>query len=472
MRGLAFAVLLGAAALAGCAGPRPAPPASASVTAPAGWRTDMAGPRQAIGAEWWNGFGDPVLGELEARALVGNPDLALAASRIDEARAQFALARAQLNPQVGGSIGASGGQSLSPFGTAAEAVSAQPGLSISYDLDLFGRLRLASQAAQAQLLGSEGARDTVRLALVSSVAGGYVTLRGLDQRLAIAQATATGRAEALRIARRRAETGYSSSLELHQAEAEFAATQQLIAQAQLAIARQENALSLLLGEKPAAIARGIPIDRLTAPSLPDGLPADVLRRRPDIFQAEQTLVAADRSLDSARAAFLPDLTLTGTAGVVLSTALSSPVGVFALGGSILAPIFSGGRLEAQQGLAAARRDQAAFAYRKAALAAFREVEDGLAGVNRTGQQQEALEVQRKALAAGLNNATNRYRAGYSPYLEQLDAQRGLLSAELALVQARTDHLLAFVSLYQALGGGWSKADLCRSQPGECGSPDL
>ncbi len=379
----------------------------------------------------------------------------------------YAPTSVNADPQIGGSAGASGGQSLSPFGTASDAVSAQPGLSISYDLDLFGRLRLASRAAQAQLLASKGARDTVRLALVSSVASGYVTLRGLDQRLAIAQATATGRAEALRIARRRAETGYTSALELHQAEAEFAATQQLIAQAQLAIVRQENALSLLLGENPTAIERGIPIDRLSAPPLPDGLPADVLRRRPDIFQAEQALVAADRSLDSARAAFLPNLTLTGTAGVVLSTALSSPVGVFALGGSILAPIFSGGRLEAQQGVAAARRDQAAFAYRKAALSAFREVEDGLAGVTRTGQQQAALESQRRALAAGLNNATNRYRAGYSPYLEQLDAQRGLLSAELALVQARTDRLLAFVSLYQALGGGWSVADVCQGEPGGC-----
>ncbi len=462
-----FAASLATNALGGCAGPRPALPSAAAVEAPAGWRNDLGGPRQSIDAAWWSRFGDPVLGALEARALAGNPDLAVAAARIDEARAQFALARAQLAPQVNASASATGGQSLTPFGKASDAVGAQPGLAISYDLDLFGRLRLASRAAQAQLLASEGARDAVQLGLVSSVASGYITLRGLDQRLAIAQATATGRAEALRIARRRAETGYTSSLELHQAEAEYAATQQLIAQAQLAIARQENALSLLLGENPQAIERGVAFDRLGAPPLPDGLPTDVLRRRPDIFQAEQGLVAADHSLDSARAAFLPGLTLTGTAGVVLSTALSNPVSVFALGGSVLAPLFSGGRLRVQQDGAAARRDQAAFAYRKAALTAFREVEDGLAGVARTGQQQAALETQRQALAAGLNNATNRYRAGYSHYLEQLDAQRGLLSAELALAQARTDRLLSFVSLYQALGGGWSEADVCRREPDGC-----
>jgi outer membrane protein TolC len=189
------------------------------------------------------------------------------------------------------------------------------------------------------------------------------------------------------------------------------------------------------------------------------LPADLLRRRPDIAQAERTLVAADRSLDSARAAFLPNLSLTGSAGVVLSTALSNPVGVFSLGGSVLAPLFDGGRLRAQADAAAARRDQAAFGYRRAALNAFREVDDSLAGVLRTGEQETALAGQRDALAAALRNAANRYRAGYSSYLDQLDTQRGLLGAELALVQARADRLNAYVGLYQALGGGWSPAEL-------------
>lgn len=455
------------AVLAGCAGPRPASPASAAIEIPANWRNGQTGTGPAIDAAWWNGFGDPVLGQLEARALANNPDLAAAAARIEEARAQFRLARAQLLPQIGAVDPVTGGQALSPFGTASDTISTQPSLQVSYDLDLFGRLKLASRAAQAQLLATAAARDTVRLALVSSVAAGYITLRGLDQRLAIARATALGRAEALRIARRRAETGYTSALELHQAEAEYAASQQLIAQAELAITRQENALSLLLGENPGAIPRGVSIDRLAAPAIPDGLPADVLRRRPDVFQAEQTLVATDRSLDSARAAFLPNITLTGSAGVVLSSALGNPVGVFALGGSVLAPLFSGGRLEAQQDVAAARRDQAAYAYRKTALVAFREVEDSLASVTRTGQQQVALETQRQALTAALNNATNRYRAGYSPYLEQLDAQRGLLSAELALVQTRIDRLNAFVSLYQTLGGGWALADVCRKIDDPC-----
>ena len=296
--------------------------------------------------------------------------------------------------------------------------------------------------------------DTVRLATAATAASGYVTLRALDQRLAIARATLAARADALRIARRRFETGYSSRLEYRQAQAEYAATAQLVPAAELAIARQENALALLSGDPPRGIARGLALDGLARPAIPDGLPADLLRRRPDVYQAEQTLVAADRTLDSQRAAFLPNLSLTGSAGLVLSTALANPVGVFTLGASVLAPLFDGGRLAAQEDAATARRDQAAFAYRRTALTAFREVDDALAGVRRTGEQAQALADQVAAARGALQNATNRYRAGYSSYIEQLDAQRNLLTAELALVQAQADRLTSHVALYQAMGGGW------------------
>jgi len=439
--------------VAGCLGPRPDVPPAASVTPPAGWRSPV-GVTAPIAADWWQRFGDPALAGLVTRALANNDDLAIAVARVEEARAVARLSRAQLSPQIGGSGGTTAGQTLSPLGTPSDAIGAQPGVQASYDLDLFGRLRQASRAAAAQALASEGARDTVRLAIVSAVVSGYVTLRGLDQRLSIAEGTLAARAEALRIARRRFEVGYSSRLELRQAEADYRATEGLIPQAELAIRRQENALSLLLGDTPGAIPRGVPLDRLLVPAVPDGLPADLLRRRPDLFQAEQLLVAADRSLDSARAAFLPNIALTGSAGVVLSTALAEPVGLFTLGGSVLAPIFDAGRLRAQADAATARRDQAAFAYRRAALTAFREVEDSLAGLRRSGEQAGILGQQRNALAGALVNATERYRAGYSGYIEQLDAQRGLLAADLALVQARTDRLVAAVALYQAMGGGW------------------
>ncbi|WP_046347097.1 efflux transporter outer membrane subunit [Sphingomonas changbaiensis] len=441
----------------GCIGPRPAAPPETAVAPPPAWRTEL-GPGAPIRADWWSAFGDPVLTGLVGHALAANPDLGAAAARIEEARAQERLSRAQLFPFVNATASASEARALNPLGVPTTNTGAQPAVTASYDLDLFGRLREANAATRAQLLATAAARDTVRLGIVSSVATGYITLRALDARLAIARQTLAARAEALRIARRRAETGYTSNLELHQAEAEYRATEQLVPQAELAIARQENALSVLVGGTPGAIARGLPLDQLITPPIPDGLPANLLRRRPDLFQAEQTLVAADRTLDSARAALLPNITLTGSAGLLLSTALSNPVGVFSLGGSILAPIFDAGRLGAQADIAAARRDQAAFAYRRAALNAFREVDDALAGVLRSGEQAQALAGQRDALAAALFNASERYRAGYSSYLEQLDAQRGLLAAELALVQAEADRLNAYVSLYQAFGG-WSPTEV-------------
>jgi multidrug efflux system outer membrane protein len=184
------------------------------------------------------------------------------------------------------------------------------------------------------------------------------------------------------------------------------------------------------------------------------LPSQLLRHRPDIAQAEQLIVAADRSLDAARAAFMPSIGLGVSGGYVNSTLIANPVGIFSLGGSVLAPIYEGGRLHAQADIAATRRDQAAYAYRRAALNAFREVEDALAAIQRTREQELVLRQERDVLAQALVQATNRYRAGYSSYLEQLDAQRGLLSADLSLVQASTDRLSATVSLFQALGGGW------------------
>ncbi len=451
-------VLMAMLLVSACIGPRPAAPAATAIVAPPAWRTAL-GPGAPIRADWWSAFGDPVLTALVERALANNPDLGSAVARIEEARAAERLSRAQLLPSIGGTLPASDARAVNAFGVPGTNFGAQPGLTASYDLDLFGRLRQARGAARAQLLASEGASDTVRLGIASSVASGYITLRALDARLAVARDTLAARGEGLRIARRRAQTGYTSNLELHQAEGEYHATEQLVPQTLLAIARQENALSLLLGDAPAASARGVALDRFATPAIPDGLPADLLRRRPDLFQAEQTLVAADRTLDSARAALLPNVGLTGSAGLVLSTALSNPVGVFSLGASVLSPIFDGGRLRSQADITVARRDQAAFAYRRAALVAFREVDDSLAGARRLGEQAVAITAQRDALAAALRNAANRYRAGYSSYLDQLDTQRGLLTAELALVQARADRLTAYVALYQAFGGGWSEGDI-------------
>jgi multidrug efflux system outer membrane protein len=439
--------------LAACAAPEAPPPAGAAVAPPSAWRTD-AGATVAVVPGWWRSLGDPVLDALVERALANNPDIGIAVGRVREARAQETLARAQLFPSLDLGASASHGRSLSALGTANESTVAQPVFQAAYELDLFGRISSQVEAARASALASEAARHSVRLSVAAATATSYVTLRGLDARLAIVRATVAARADALRIARDRAEIGYTSQLELRQAEAEYRAATQIVPQAQLAIARQENALSVLVGENPRDIARGVGLDALRRPAVPDGLPSDLLRRRPDIVQAERTLAASDASLAAARAQFLPQLRLTGSAGAVGSSLIGDPVGIWSLGGSVLAPLFQGGRLRAGVESAAGRRDQAAFAYQRTVLTAFREVEDNLAAVIRLAEQRTQIELQRDALSEALRHATNRYQAGYSSYLEQLDAQRNLLSAELTLVQLEVDQLNALIALHQAVGGGW------------------
>ena len=440
--------------LAACAGPRPNAPPDAAIIAPDAWR-DGASNGVEITAEWWQGFGDPALTRIVEHALANNVDIAIAAARVEEARAQFGLARGQLLPSVELIAGGKRERFLSAFGQPEFQTAERGEIGISYDLDLFGRLRNTSESARASLLATQAARDNVMLAIASSAAAGYIGLRALDARLAVVRETVVARENSFRIAQRRAQSGYATRLELEQAEAELHGTEQLIPALQLAITRQEDGLSVLLGENPRSIERGLSLSDLTTPAAPTMLPSELLRRRPDIAQAEQLIVAADRSLDSARAAFLPSIRLGASGGYVDSTLIADPVGIFSIGGSILAPLFEGGRLRAQADAAAARRDQAAYFYRKVALNSFREVEDALAAFQRTSEQELALRQQRDALARALVQATNRYRAGYSSYLEQLDAQRGLLSADLSLVQASSDRLSSSVNLFQALGGGWA-----------------
>src|SRR4030095_2018276 len=242
---------------------------------------------------------------------------------------------------------------------------------------------------------------------------GYISWPARDARLAILHDTLEARAESLRVVRRRTQTGYAATLDLQHAQAASHATEQLTPAPERAMRRQEDALSLLLGENPRAIERGATLDTVTLPDVPAMLPSALLRHRPDIVQAELQLVAADRSLDVARDAFLPSIRIGAIGGFVDSTLIGDPVRIFSLGGSILAPIFEGGRLHAQADAAAARRNQAAYTYRKAALIAFRDVEDSLAAVERTAAQESMISAQRDALARVLTTATNRYRGGHS-----------------------------------------------------------
>ncbi|CAM2195302.1 outer membrane protein, multidrug efflux system [Paraburkholderia kururiensis] len=451
-----FIVLLGAA-LAACAGPRRQAPAESGVQAPQAWRAPTHAGTNTLRLDWWKSFGDATLDALVEQAMSHNDDIALAAINVEEARAQLAYAQAQRMPNV--QLAADGGRerNVNPgFGVPEEQAAGEALVQASYDLDLFGRLKASSAAARASLLATEDARQTVRLGVAATVATSYFTLLSLDAQLAIVRQTLQVRRDELHIEQHRFDAGYSTALDLTRAQAELESTVQRVPGLELGMARAENSLSLLLGRVPGAIARPRRFEQLTLPEIPVALPSVVLRSRPDIAAAEARLAATDHTLDAARAAFLPDIRLSAMGGFVGSTLVdASPVSVWSIGGSILAPLLDAGRLRSQEDVATARRDEAAFAYRKTVMQAFREVEDNLAATAKYREQYESLSRTCDILQRAFSLASSRYREGYATYLDQLDAQRNLLAAQLSLVQSRQDRFDAAVSLIQALGGGWA-----------------
>ena len=453
------AALVALALLGACAGPRPGVPPDAKVEPPAAWRTapEHVGPE--LSATWWDAFGDPGLTRIVAAALADNDDVRIAAARVEELLGQADFAHAQRLPEVNGEVVYQRDRSINPaFGIPQTENVTEPVVTFAFDTDLFGRLRAADAAARANLLGTRAAQADVRLLVAATAARDWFTLRSLDVRLATLRQTLDARAQTLKLVRRRVSVGYAAQLDLQQAEAEYEATRQQIPATELAIRRTEDALSILLGRNPGGIDRGDSTAQPLLPPIPMAVPSSLLRRRPDIVEAEERVVAADRGLDASRAAFMPDLRLSADWGHVTSTILDNhPIDIFTIGASILAPIFDAGRLKAQEDSAAARRDQAAFGYRKAALEAFGQVEDALAATQRLHEQLDSLQAQKAALDKTLAIATERYKSGYSPFLDQLDAQRNLLSVQLAIAQAQADELNAYVTLFQALGGGWDRS---------------
>lgn len=451
MRKTLFALASSALLLSACAPALQNAPQGASATAPVQWRTQL-GVTAPVEARWWESFGDPRLSALVEQARLNNPDLRLAAARVDEARATERGSRAFLLPTLGAGVDGAVRREVSPFGQGLDSVAAQPAFRASYEVDLFGKNAARVDAAEANVAASEPSEEAARLSVAAATATGYITLLALDARLVVLDETVVARQQALKFARDRAEVGYTSQLELRQAEAEYQATVQLVPQLKAQIARQENALSVLTGELPGAIERGGTLYDLRMPPAPATLPSELLRRRPDIASAEYRIAAADAQMRVARAQFMPSINLGASAGLAISDLLANPISLWSLGGSILAPIFQGGRLTAQLEGATAQRDQAAWAYRSTVLNAFREVEDRMAVLANLGDQETALQAQRAAVADALRHASNRYRAGYTPYIEQVDAQRALLSVDLSLIQTQADELSTLVGLYQAVGG--------------------
>ncbi|WP_312272100.1 efflux transporter outer membrane subunit [Pseudomonas sp.] len=458
MRDVRFHPLLLALAvsLAACVPPKKPLPPEAAIQPPGQWRV-ASEPASAVRSDWWRNFNDPQLTRLVETALEHNTDVLAAISRVDAAREQIALARSALFPSVNASVATQTNRNLGTLGIT-HTRSAQPQVQIAYELDVWGRLRTLEQAARLQYQASQTDRDAVLLTVASTTARAYITLLSLDAQLQVTHETAESRLGALKVAEDRAGEGYTSELELTQAQSEYEAAMQMIPQLQQAIRRQENAIQVLTGALPAPVNRGLHFQDIHPPRVPGVLPSELLRRRPDVARAEQQLAASDLNLEARRDEFLPQVQLSGSVGRLYVNSLNyDPIKVWSLGASILAPIFTAGRLEAQVNIATAQRDQAAYAYRAAARNAFADVENALSGVTLYAEQIDRIQARQRTLARSLEIARDRYRSGYSSYLDELDAQRNLFNLDLAAVQVRESQLNNVISLYQALGGGWTPA---------------
>jgi outer membrane protein, multidrug efflux system len=444
---------------AGCAvGPSyqrpdlPVPPAPAQVT-----------PEQAASLAdlpWWEIYRDPVLQQLINEALQKNQDLALAAARVQEAGALVGVSKADLWPQLSAQGDANWLRLSREVIPGAEPTGRfTAALGLSWELDIWGRVRNSRDAALAELLATEEGRRGVVLGVVSSVAGAYWQLRELDLELEIAKRNTAVRQGTVDLFRTRSEGGVGNDLELNQARADLAVTAAAIPETERQIALVEHQLCVLLARPPGPIARGAPLPTQLAPDLPTGVPAALLQRRPDLVAAEQTLVAATYRVGVAVADKLPKLSLNGSLGLDstdITTLFKPEAAAWSLGGSLLAPLFQGGRLDALEDAARARMEQAVASYRSSVLVALREVSDAAVSYRKLDGVLVQVRLQVQATTAAERLARMRYEGGVSSYLEVLDSQRQSYSAELSLARSQLSQLLFSVQLYRALGGGWQE----------------
>ncbi len=427
---------------------------------PDAWRVAPTEASAIANARWWQHFGDPVLDELIETALHNNRDLRIAAARVDEYAARLGVTRSALFPQLDYGAGASRREAGSGVPGGSSGTLYEATLNLGWELDIWGRIRRASEAARADLLAAEEGRRAVILSLVSAVATGYVQLLNLDRQLAIARDTVKSRAESVRLFELKYRGGVISELELAQVRSEYEQAAVQVPSLARQIALLENALSVLLGRNPGPIPRGRTLDELRLPPVPAGLPSDLLLRRPDIRAAEQRLIAANARIGVARARYLPTLSLTGLFGqssAELDNLFASAGNLWQIGAGMVGPLFTGGRLESEVAASEAVRRQLLETYLDAIQTAFREVNDALVSVVRRREELAARGRQVAALRMYANKARARYNEGYVSYIEVLDAERRLFDIELLYEQNRADLYAALVSLYKAMGGGWIEA---------------
>lgn len=430
------------------------------VDTPPAWRVDYQSAATAADIAWWERFNDTVLNGLIDAALRDNLDLLTAAARVDQYLGALATTRSEFFPQVGASATAlrqRDSEDTAAFPPENPYSYYQGSLNVSWEIDLWGRIRRANEAARAEVLASEEGRRAVILTLVSSVANGYITLRGLDRQLEISRETERAYAETLRLFNLRHQHGTVSQVEVSQVQSQYETAAEVIPRLEAQVQQQENLLSLLLGHNPGPIPRGRTIDQLTAPDIPAGLPSTLLAQRPDILQAEQTLIAANARIGVARALYFPRISLTGLLGTASSQVdelLTNSSKTWSLGADALAPIFTFGAIAGQVQQAEAVQKQALYQYQQAILAAFREVEDALVGTTKGRVQLAAQRRQVAALSDYARLARLQYEAGTADYLKVLDADRSLFSGQLAAVQTQAGVFISLVNVYRAMGGGW------------------
>jgi multidrug efflux system outer membrane protein len=414
---------------------------------------------------WANLFQDPVITGLVKTALKQSNDLDAATQRVLEARAQLGISRSQLLPQVtaSGSFVANRTSSIGSFnfippGTNLAVSYTQAGFNLSWELDIWGRLRRLTESARAQYLGQEEARHAVVSSLIADVITTYLTLRELDLELEISRKTRDIGENGLQLTKLREAQGVATGLDVRQAEQLLYTATAQIAATERAIGETENMLSLLLGQNPGDIPRGKPLVELVSPAkIPAGLTSDLLERRPDIREAEDSLISANAQIGAAKALFFPQITLTGLLGVqsrALGNLFTAPGRNDNLAPVGMLPIFNGGQLRNNLRLTEAQQREALAAYRKTIHTAFQEVSNALTDFEKDREQRSQEELLVKALQETDSLSTLRYKGGLDSYLQVLDAQRNEFSGELTLAQLRKSELLSVVELYRALGGGW------------------
>jgi len=416
---------------------------------------------------WWEAFQDPILKGLIQDALGSNYDVRIAAARVQEARANLGVARSDYFPSLDYGGGASRARMLPGVlgGVGAQAPASDlysATMSMSWELDIWGRIRRSNEAARATLLSTEDARRGVWLTLVSDLAQAYFQLLALDVQLQIARDSTQAYQGTYDLFLDRLNHGIASKLETSRALGALGVAQATIPRLERDIVARENQIRILLGKAPGPIPRGQPMyQQPVVPAVPAGLPSALLERRPDLRQAEQQLVAANARIGVAKAEFFPKLSLTslfGTASPEMSALTGGTATIWAVAGMFSGPLFNAGRTRGIYRASIAQWEQVRLRYEQAVLTALREVSDALTALAKLTDAEAGQDTAVRALADAVDHATDRYRQGLASYYEVLEAQQQLYPAQITLAQIRQDRLLTYVRLYKALGGGWSLSD--------------